>query len=90
VRKKVLISEALKKVENMRTISEKKGWGITELAIKFILSQEQISVVLPTMISLEEIDKFSHISDGKYLDLNEMQQISEMYINNFYIAPSTK
>jgi aryl-alcohol dehydrogenase-like predicted oxidoreductase len=90
VRKKVWISEALKKVENMRTISEKKGWGITELAIKFILSQEQISVVLPTMISLEEIDKFSHISDGKYLDLNEMQQISEMYINNFYIAPSTK
>lgn len=90
VRKKEWICEALKKVENMRTISDKKGWDITELAIKFILSQEQISVVLPTMISLEEIDKFSHISDGKYLDLNEMQQISEMYINNFYIAPSTK
>jgi len=88
-RKKEWISEALKKVENMRTISDKKGWNITELAIKFILSHEQISVVLPTMISLEEIDKFSLISDGKYLDLYEMQQISEMYFNNFYVTPNT-
>jgi len=89
VRKKEWISEALKKVENMRTISDKKGWNITELAIKFILSHEQVSVVLPTMISLEEIDKFSRISDGKYLDLHEMQQISEMYFNNFYVTPKT-
>jgi aryl-alcohol dehydrogenase-like predicted oxidoreductase len=88
-RKKEWISEALKKVENMRTISDKKGWDITELAIKFILSHEQISVVLPTMISLEEIDKFSLISDGKYLDLYEMQQISEMYFNNFYVTQNT-
>jgi len=90
VRKKEWIYEALKKVENMKTISDKKGWDITELAIKFILSHEQISIVLPTMISLEEIDKFSQISDGKYLDVDEMQQISEMYLNNFYVTPDTK
>jgi hypothetical protein len=46
-------------------------------------------VVLPTMISLEEIDKFSQISDGRYLDQGEMQQISDMYLNNFYVTPST-
>lgn len=90
VRKKEWIYEALKKVENMKTISDKKGWDITELAIKFILSHEQISIVLPTMISLEEIDKFSQISDGKYLDLDEMQQISKMYLNNFYVTHGTK
>jgi aryl-alcohol dehydrogenase-like predicted oxidoreductase len=90
VRKKEWIYEALKKVENMKTISNKKGWDITELAIKFILSHEQISIVLPTTISLEEIDKFSQISDGKYLDVDEMQQISEMYLNNFYVTPGTK
>lgn len=90
VRKKEWIYEALKKVENMKTISDKKGWDITELAIKFILSHEQISIVLPTMISLEEIDKFSQISDGKYLDVDEMQQISDMYLNNFYVTPGTK
>ena len=72
----------------MKTISDKKGWNITELAIKFILSHEQISVVLPTMISIEEIDRFSQISDGKYLDLEEMKQISEMYSNNFDVPTS--
>ena len=87
-RKREWISEALKKVETMKTISDKKGWDITELAIKFILSHEQISVILPTMISVEEIEKFSQISDGKYLDVNEMADISEMYNNNFYVQTS--
>jgi hypothetical protein len=40
------------------------------------------------MVSVEEIDKFSQISDGKYLDLDEMKQISEMYSNNFYVETS--
>jgi len=90
VRKKEWITEALKKVENMKAIADKKGWNITELAIKFILSHKAISVVLPTMISIEEIDKFSEISDGKYLEDHELEQVSEMYLNNFYIVPSGK
>lgn len=90
VRKKEWISEALKKVENMKTIADNKGWDITELAIKFILSHKTISVVLPTMISIEEIDKFSEISDGKYLEDHELDQVSEMYVNNFYVVPSSK
>jgi len=90
VRKKEWISEALKKVENMKTIADKKGWNITELAIKFILSLKPISVVLPTMISIEEIDKFSEISDGKYLEDHELEQVSEMYVNNFYVVPNSK
>lgn len=89
-RKKEWITEALKKVENMKTIADKKGWNITELAIKFILSRKPISVVLPTMISIEEIDKFSEISDGKYLEDHELDQVSEMYVNNFYVVPSSK
>jgi hypothetical protein len=40
------------------------------------------------MISVEEIDKFSQISDGKYLDAQEMKHISEMYNNNFYVETS--
>ncbi|CAN5655241.1 aldo/keto reductase [soil metagenome] len=90
VRKKEWISEALKKVENMKTIADKKGWDIPELAIKFILSHQSISVVLPTMISIEEIDKFSEISAGKYLEQHELDQVSEMYVNNFYVVPSSK
>jgi hypothetical protein len=40
------------------------------------------------MVSIEEIERFSQISDGKYLDPQEMNQISEMYNNNFYVETS--
>jgi aryl-alcohol dehydrogenase-like predicted oxidoreductase len=64
-RKQEFIIEAMQKIENMRPLASSKGWNITELAIKFILSQKQISVILPTMISIEEIELFTSLSDGK-------------------------
>ena len=86
-RKREFILEAMEKIENMKPIADAKGWTITQLAIKFILSQKQVSVVLPTMISVEEIEMFSSLSDGKYLDESESAKLEEMYENNFYIRP---
>jgi aryl-alcohol dehydrogenase-like predicted oxidoreductase len=86
-RKREFILEAMEKIENMKPIAEAKGWTITQLAIKFILSQRQVSVVLPTMLSVEEIEIFSSLSDGKYLDESESAKLEEMYENNFYVRP---
>ena len=86
-RKREFILEAMEKIENMKPIADAKGWTITQLAIKFILSQKQVSVVLPTMISIEEIEMFSSLSDGKYLDESESAKLEEMYENNFYVRP---
>ncbi|HKZ62686.1 MAG TPA: aldo/keto reductase, partial [Nitrososphaera sp.] len=82
--------EAMQKIENMMPIAKSKGWNITELAIKFILSQKQISVVLPTMISIEEIEMFAALSDGKYLSMLEAASLEEMYEKNFYVQPVAK
>jgi aryl-alcohol dehydrogenase-like predicted oxidoreductase len=87
-RKREFIQEAMQKIENMKPLASSKGWNITELAIKFILSQPQISVVLPTMISVEEIEMFAAISDGKYLSASEAAQMEAMYEKNFYVQPS--
>jgi len=86
-RKREFILEALEKIENMKPVADAKGWTVTQLAIKFILSQKQVSVVLPTMISVEEIEMFSSLSDGKYLDESESAKLEEMYENNFYVRP---
>ena len=86
-RKQEFITEAIQKIENMEPIAKSKGWTITELAIKFILSQKQISVVLPTMISMEEIEMFASISDGKYLNPVEAASVELMYEKNFYVQP---
>ena len=86
-RKREFIMEAMKKIDNIRPVADSRGWNITQLAIKFILSQKQISVVLPTMVSVEEIEMFAAISDGDYLDRAESSKIEEMYEKNFYVQP---
>lgn len=82
-RKKEWIIQAMKKIEKLKPIADSNGWNITEIAIKYILSQKQVSIVIPTVTSIEEIDSFAFISDGKYLNDNEKKQIEQLYENNF-------
>jgi len=89
-RKQEFINEAMQKIENMKSAASNRGWSITELAIKFILSQKQISVVLPTMISAEEIEMFTSLSDGNYMNRIEIARMEEMYEKNFYVEPVGK
>jgi len=81
VRKGEWIKASLKKVEQLRPIAESNGLTITELAIKFILSKKGISSVFPTVISEDEIEMFSSMSDGKYLSNSDMKQIDELYVS---------
>ena len=71
--------EALKKVEQLRPIAERNGLTITEFAIKFILSKESISSVLPTVVSEEEVESFAIISDGNYIKSSDMKEIEDLY-----------
>ena len=70
---------ALKKVEQLRPIADENGLNITELAIKFILSQDAVGSVLPTVVDSTEIETFSEISDGRYLSQSDMAEISRIY-----------
>lgn len=70
---------ALKKVEQLRPIADENGLNITELAIKFILSQNAVGSVLPTVVDSTEIETFSEISDGRYLSQSDMAEISQIY-----------
>ena len=87
-RKREWIVEAMQKVEKMKPISLVYGWNIAQLAIKFILSQKEVSVVLPTVINMEELEMFAEMSDGKYLAGKDMAEIRTLYDNNFNITPS--
>jgi aryl-alcohol dehydrogenase-like predicted oxidoreductase len=84
-RKKEWILEAMQKIEKMKPIANGRGWSISQLAIKFILSQKEISIVLPTVIDVGEIESFAEMADGNYLNENEMAEIIDLYNNNFYI-----
>jgi hypothetical protein len=42
------------------------------------------------MISMEEIEMFASISDGRYLSPLEAASLEEMYEKNFYVKPVAK
>lgn len=84
-RKRDWILKSIQKVEKLKPLSDSNGWDITELAIKFILSQKEVSVVLPTVVDVEEIELFSQMSDGKYLTDSELTRIAELYDNGFFV-----
>lgn len=79
VRKREWIRSALEKVEQLRPIAERNGLGITELAIKFILSKRGFASVLPTMIDEEEIVRYAEMSDGSYIPASDMAEIESLY-----------
>lgn len=79
VRRGEWIKSALEKVEQIRPIAERNDLNITELAIKFILSKNPVSSVLPTVISIDEIEQFAAMSDGRYLNSNDMAEIARLY-----------
>jgi aryl-alcohol dehydrogenase-like predicted oxidoreductase len=85
-RKREWIVEALQKVEKMKPIGLENGWNVTQLALKFILSQKEVSVVLPTVIDIDELQMFAEMSDGKYLTDKNIAEIKALYDNNFNIT----
>ncbi len=87
-RKRAWIEEAIKRLEILKPIADAKGWSINELAIKFILSEQCVSSVLPTVTSIDELDSYAAISDGKYLSSDELKAISEMYDKDFVMLQS--
>ncbi len=86
-RSKEWIIESLKKIENIKDMAENKGWSIKELAMKFILSEDSVSGILPTVTSIEEMEEYASFSDGKYLSKDEYQYLKNMYDKNFLVEP---
>jgi aryl-alcohol dehydrogenase-like predicted oxidoreductase len=84
-RKRDWILKSIQKVEKVKPRSDSNGWNITELAIKFVLSQKEVSAVLPTVVDIREIEMFAQMSDGKYLTNDELSQITELYNNSFFV-----
>ncbi len=84
-RRRDWIIHALQNVKKLKPLSDSTGWSITELAIKFILSQKEVSAVLPTVIDAKEVELFAQMSDGKYLTESELSHVSELYNNSFLV-----
>ena len=79
VRKGQWIRASLDKVEQLRPIAERNGLNITELAMKFIMSKEGFSSVLPTITDMDEITAYAEMADGRYVSESDMREIDQLY-----------
>jgi aryl-alcohol dehydrogenase-like predicted oxidoreductase len=79
--------EGLQKVERLRFLSEEYGITMAQAALKFILAQETIACVLPTVTNAEELEEWAAASGEPDLSASDLERISELYERNFDVEP---
>jgi aryl-alcohol dehydrogenase-like predicted oxidoreductase len=79
--------EGLQKVERLRFLSEEYGITMAQAALKFILAQEAIACVLPTVTNAEELEEWAAASGEPDLSAGDLERISELYERNFDVEP---
>jgi aryl-alcohol dehydrogenase-like predicted oxidoreductase len=79
--------EGLQKVERLRFLSEEYGITMAQAALKFILAQEAITCVLPTVTNAEELEEWAAASGEPDLSAGDLERISELYERNFDVEP---
>lgn len=71
--------KAFDKVEQVMPIAKRNGFDIMQLSMKFILSKKQITSIIPTLGSIEEIESFASISDGNYLNSQDIKELETIF-----------
>lgn len=79
--------EGLQKVERLRFLCEEHGVTMAQAALKFILAQDAIACVLPTVTSLEELEEWAAASEAPDLTGEDLDRIAALYERNFDVEP---
>ena len=66
-------------VEEVMPIGKQYEYDIMQLAMKFILSKKAVTCIIPTFGSIEDIESFVAISDGKYLKSEDVSHIESIF-----------
>jgi aryl-alcohol dehydrogenase-like predicted oxidoreductase len=79
--------EGLQKVERLRFLSDEHGITMAQAALKFILAQDGIACVLPTVTSSVELEEWAAASDEPDLTEDDLDRIAALYDRNFDVEP---
>ena len=79
--------EGLQKVERLRFLSEEHGFTMAQGALKFILAQDAIACVLPTVSNVEDLEEWAAASDAPDLTAEDLDRIAALYERNFDVEP---
>jgi aryl-alcohol dehydrogenase-like predicted oxidoreductase len=79
--------EGLQKVERLRFLCEQHGFTMAQGALRFILAQDAIACVLPTVANLEDLEEWAAASDASDLSDEDLERIAALYERNFDVEP---
>jgi aryl-alcohol dehydrogenase-like predicted oxidoreductase len=79
--------EGLQKVERLRFLSTEHGVTMAQAALKFILAQDAIACVLPTVTKVEELEEWAAGSGEPDLSIDDLERIATLYERNFDVEP---
>jgi len=82
-RKKQWQVDGLKKVEQLRFLTEGVGRTVGQAAIQFILSEPSVASVLPNIYTEQLLHEFVASPEAPPLTQEELLRISELYTANF-------
>jgi len=80
------VARAKKQAENLRWIYEGRGMTLPQAALKFILSEETVSSVLPNIYRAEHVDAYGAVSDFESYSQVDLGEIAEQFRKGFGVA----
>ena len=80
--------EGLAKVERIRFLCEPgSGRTMAQAALRFILAQPQMAVVIPTITTEAELREYAGASEVPELSDDELERLAALYERNFDVEP---
>ena len=74
-------------MEQLRFLSEEHGFTMAQGALKFILAQDAIACVLPTVANVEDLEEWAAASDAPDLTDQDLDRIAALNERNFDVEP---
>jgi aryl-alcohol dehydrogenase-like predicted oxidoreductase len=79
--------EGLEKIERIRFLSDGTGRTLAQAALRFILAQPQMTVVIPTITNLDELREYAGAAEVPDLTEDELARLADLYEANFGVEP---
>ena len=80
--------EGLEKIERIRFLcGPETGRTMAQAALRFILAQPQMTVVIPTITNHSELREYAGAANVPELTEDELTRVDELYDRNFDVTP---
>lgn len=85
-RKREWLVDGLKKLEQLRFLTEGEDATIGQVALRYCLAQPSVTTVLPNLYAMAQLEEFAAAGDLPDLSQEELSRINGLYASNFGLA----